>query len=73
MLFLANLKFLKLLRFNRRVSMFSDTIRRSRLELSYFSIVFACVYIGIVGALYMLLKSTHFLLLPDICLSDLAY
>ncbi|KAH9492781.1 hypothetical protein Btru_024701 [Bulinus truncatus] len=44
--FLATIKYLKLLRFNRRISMLSDTLKHSGKQLFHFSIIFWIIFLA---------------------------
>ena len=45
-LFIANLKFLRLLRFNKHVSHFFTTLKLCRRELAYFSVSFFTLFLA---------------------------
>ncbi|XP_013396541.2 polycystic kidney disease 2-like 1 protein [Lingula anatina] len=55
--FLANLKFLKLLRFNKRTSMLADVLRETAKPLAYFMAMFCIVFMGFVSCAYLLFSS----------------
>ncbi|XP_038068153.1 uncharacterized protein LOC119737688 [Patiria miniata] len=56
--FLATLKFLKLLRFNRRIGILSSTIRNCSTDLMYFGIMFGIVFFAFATAFYLIFSST---------------
>lgn len=57
LVFFATLKFLKLLRFNRKISMLSDTLRNSSKELIHFSIIFNVVFLAFIQVFYLIYMS----------------
>ena len=50
--FLGSLKFLKLLRFNRRVGFFTATLRFAMMELLQFGIMFIIAFLGFANVFY---------------------
>ena len=56
--FFATLKFLRLCRFHRRLSLFSDTIRHASKELVMFSMMFAVVFMAFLTLFYLLFLGT---------------
>ena len=50
--FIANLKFLRILRFNRRLLIFSMTLRYCAKDMFYYCIVFALVFAAFASAAY---------------------
>ncbi len=54
--FLANVKILKLLKFNRRLGMLGDTLGRSKKELVAFSVIFSIFFTAFCSAFYLLLS-----------------
>ena len=56
--FLATVKFIKMLRFNRRMGMMGDTIRYATKDLKIFSIVFSIYYLAFCMMAYKLFGST---------------
>lgn len=57
LVFFATLKFLKLLRFNRKISMLSDTLRNSSKDLIHFSIIFNIVFLAFIQVFYLVYMS----------------
>ncbi|XP_022109894.1 polycystic kidney disease protein 1-like 2 [Acanthaster planci] len=55
--FLASLKFLKLLRFNRRIGVLSSTIHNCSSDLMYFGIMFGIVFFAFATAFYLIFGS----------------
>lgn len=55
--FFGTLKFLRLCRYNRRLSLLSDTLRRSRRELFSFSFMFAVIFIAFLVLFYLQFSS----------------
>ena len=54
LVFLANLKFIKLLRFNKRMSLLGSTLRESRNDLFNFGIMFSILFFAYVQLFYLL-------------------
>ncbi|XP_074649181.1 polycystin-1-like [Tubulanus polymorphus] len=54
LVFVANLKFIRLLRFNKRMSMLSSTLRECRKDLASFAVMFAIVFFAFVQLFYLL-------------------
>ncbi len=52
--FLATVKFIKMLKFNRRMGMLGDTIRISAKDFKYFSITFLIYFMAFCQAAYLL-------------------
>jgi hypothetical protein len=52
--FFSTLKFLRLCRFHRRLSLFSETIRDARRELLHFSMMFSIVFMAFLSLFYLL-------------------
>lgn len=55
--FFGTLKFLRLCRYNRRLSLLSNTLRRSRKELFSFSFMFAVIFIAFLVLFYLQFSS----------------
>lgn len=54
LVFFATLKFLKLLRFNKKISMLSDTLRHSSKALINFSIIFNVIFLAFIQLFYLM-------------------
>ena len=54
LVFCATLKFLKLLRFNRKISMLADTLSNSSKDLFHFSIIFEIVFLAFIQLFYLI-------------------
>lgn len=52
--FFGTIKFLRLLRFNQRISMLSSTLAYSAKDLASFSIMFSVIYLGYLGLFFLL-------------------
>ncbi|XP_033630305.1 uncharacterized protein LOC117292387 [Asterias rubens] len=59
-LFLSTLKFLKLLRFNRRIGVLSSTIQNCSSDLMYFGIMFGIVFFAFAIAFYLIFNKTMY-------------
>ena len=57
LVFFASLKFLKLLRFNKRISLLADTLKNSAKDLIHFSIIFNIVFLAFVQVFYLVYHS----------------
>lgn len=53
LVFFATLKFLKLLRFNRKISLLADTLSNSSKDLFHFSIIFNIVFMAFIQLFYL--------------------
>ena len=53
LVFFASMKFLKLLRFNKRISLLSDTLKNSGRDLIHFSIIFNIVFLAFMQMFYL--------------------
>lgn len=53
LVYFATLKFLKLLRFNRKISMLADTLSNSSKDLFHFSIIFNIVFLAFIQLFYL--------------------
>lgn len=53
LVFLASLKFLKLLRFNKRMSILSMTLRNAAKDLLYISLIFLCIFLAFIQLFYL--------------------
>ena len=51
--FLANIKFIRLLRFNKHVSHFSQTLHQARTEMLYFGLSFGVVFMAFASFGYL--------------------
>ncbi|XP_070581220.1 polycystin family receptor for egg jelly-like isoform X2 [Ptychodera flava] len=58
--FLANLKFLKLLRFNKRMSFLSSTLRAAAKDIFYFFIMFAIIFAAFAQSFYLVFSRKVF-------------
>nr|XP_002732126.1 PREDICTED: polycystic kidney disease protein 1-like 2-like [Saccoglossus kowalevskii] len=58
--FLANLKFLKLLRFNKRMSLLSSTLRAASKDIISYFFMFAIVFLAFAEAFYLIFTRTVF-------------
>lgn len=54
LVYFATLKFLKLLRFNRKISMLADTLSNSSKDLFHFSIIFNIVFLAFIQLFYLI-------------------
>lgn len=54
LVFLTTLKFLRLLRFNRRMSLLGSTLRESRKDLGLFAIMFSIIFFAYIHLFYLL-------------------
>jgi len=54
LVFFATIKFLKLLRFNRKISLLADTLSNSSKELIHFSIIFQIVFMAFMQFFYLI-------------------
>lgn len=54
LVFLASLKFLKLLRFNKRMSLLASTLKASCKDLMHFSIIFNIVFLAFIQVFYLI-------------------
>ncbi|KAL4239265.1 hypothetical protein ACF0H5_000082 [Mactra antiquata] len=57
LVFFATLKFLKLLRFNRKISLLSDTLRNSSKDLINFSLIFNVTFLAFIQVFYLVYMS----------------
>jgi polycystin 1L2 len=53
LVFLATMKFLKLLRFNKRISLLASTLKNASKDLLHFGIVFNIVYLAFIQLFYL--------------------
>ncbi|XP_061175461.1 uncharacterized protein LOC133184410 [Saccostrea echinata] len=53
LVFFASLKFLKLLRFNKRMSLLASTLKNSCKDLMHFSIIFSIVFLAFIQLFYL--------------------
>ena len=53
LVFFASMKFLKLLRFNKRISLLSDTLKNSGRDLLHFSVIFNIVFLAFMQMFYL--------------------
>ena len=56
---LATLRFIKLLRFNKRIIVFVNAFKKSLSELSSFGLIFAVLWLSFVQVFYVLLNAQH--------------
>ena len=56
---LATLRFIKLLRFNKRIIVFVNAFKKSLSELSSFGLIFAVLWLSFVQLFYVLLNAQH--------------
>lgn len=57
LVFFATLKFMKLLRFNRKISLLSDTLKNSSKDLIHFSIILNVVFLAFIQVFYLVFMS----------------
>ena len=53
LVFIASLKFLKLLRFNKRMSLLASTLRSSAKDLMHFSVIFNIIFMAFIQLFYL--------------------
>ncbi|WAQ97034.1 PK1L2-like protein, partial [Mya arenaria] len=54
LVFLATIKFMKLLRFNKKISLLADTLKNSSKDLIHFSIIFNIVFLAFIQFFYLI-------------------
>jgi polycystin 1L2 len=52
--FLSNIKFLRLLRFNKHISQFAGTLKHARKDLMYFSVTFIVIFMAFTSSGFLI-------------------
>jgi hypothetical protein len=52
--FLCNIKFLRLLRFNKHISQFAGTLKYARKDLMYFSVTFTIIFMAFTASGFLI-------------------
>lgn len=58
LVFFSSLKFLKLLRFNKKMSLLASTLKNSVKDLMYFSVIFTIVFLAFIQLFYLIYISS---------------